>query len=81
MNYARGWAQELAQEDFDAMTEDARDYIVSNAEDYILGLIAGPDIAAERLRNIERDCVAYLAENMDESRIMDALEGDTEDDR
>jgi meiotically up-regulated gene 157 (Mug157) protein len=67
-------AEELAQSDFDDMTVNAQDFLTENAADYIIALARGGDIAAERLRDMERDCVSYLAEMMDDDRIRDAME-------
>lgn len=75
-NYRQGIAEELAGEDWDAMTEAVQDWLVENAGNYIVALAKGGDAADDERGRMRRDCVQYLAWLMDEDRIEDALDGE-----
>lgn len=69
-------AEELAGEDWDAMTEAVQDWLAEEAANYIVALAKGGDEAEAERGRMRRDCVQYLAWLMDEDRINDALDGE-----
>ena len=79
-NQRRRSANELAQADWDEGGPLSHDFLLEHAHEYILGLCGSPQARAETRRQVERDCVDYIAANVDDETVsawMDA-QGDDE---
>jgi hypothetical protein len=68
-NAFRKAAEELAQADWDEGGPLSHDFLLEHAHEYILGLCGSPQARAETRRQVERDCVDYVAATVDDEAI------------
>jgi hypothetical protein len=73
--------EELAREQYDAWADGGPDatvdeWMAERLYEYAQSLLRGGDWQTAALRSIERDCIGWLVNNMDDDKVAAALDGE-----